>query len=75
MVVLACPFVDVEHGFSLVELLPLFGGEFLFFNLDAVFLCQPFQCLYIGELFDFHDEMNGIASFATGKAFADAFGG
>ncbi len=67
-------FVHVEHGLTLVQLLPLFGGDFLVFYFNAVFLSEEFQGLDVGQLFYLHDEMHGISALAAGKALADAFG-
>ena len=68
-------FIDDEEAFADTLRFFLFVGQFAFLDFDVVFLGQPTQGFWIIHLLMFHDEVNGIASFAAGKAFTESFGG
>ena len=74
MEVLARPLVDDEHRLALRLLTLLVVRQFALLNLDVVFLRQPAQGLGIGNLLVLHQEVDGIATLATGKAFANLTG-
>ena len=74
MEILTSPFVDYKHRFALALFAFFIVSELTFLNLDIVLLCQPTQGLGIGNLLMLHQEVDGIATLATGKAFANLTG-
>ena len=71
MEILTGPLVHDEHRLTLRLLAFLVVRQFALLNLDIVFLRQPAQGLRVGDLLVFHQEVDGVATFATGKALAD----
>ncbi len=69
------PLVDHEQALALALCGLFFARQFAFLDFDAVFLGQEAQGLGIGELFVLHDEMDSVAPFAAGEAFAEPLGG
>ena len=69
------PVVDDEHRLTVALFLLLLLGEFLFLDLNIIFLRQPAQGLGIGDLFVLHQEVDGRTTLATSKALADLLRG
>ena len=68
--VLTGPLVDHEHRLAVTLFALLVVRQFTFLYLDIVFLGQPAQRFGIGNLLVLHQEVDGIAALATGKALA-----
>ena len=63
---------DVEKGVAFGLRLTLFVGELFLLYLDAIFVCQKAQCVGVGEMLVFHQEMHGVAALAAAEAFENA---
>ena len=74
MVVVTCKLIDDKGTFTVVLCLTFLVAQFTLLHLDAIFLGQVFQCFRIGNLLVLHDEMDRVATLATGKAFTDVTG-
>ena len=71
MVIVACKLIDDEGTLAVILRLTFLVAQFTLLHLDTIFLGQVFQCLEIGDLLMFHNEVNRVASLATGKALTD----
>ena len=65
--------IDDVKAVCHLHLLLYFGADFSFLYLNIVPCSNPFQCLYIAVFFMLHHKTDGIAAFATAKAFINLF--
>ena len=72
--ILGSPLVDDEHRFPFALPLLFLVGQFAFLDFDMIFLGKPAQGIGIGHLFQFHEEVDGITTLATGETMTDATG-
>ena len=65
------PFIHDEHRLALVLLPTLLVGHLALLYLYVILISQPPQCLDIGHLLMFHDEVDRIASLPAGETLID----
>ena len=73
--VLTRPLVHDKHRLTFALLTFLVVSQLTLLYLDIIFLRQPAQRLRIGNLLMFHEKVDGIATFSTGKTLAYLSGG
>jgi len=73
-VIVTGKFVENKHAFAVVLDLLFLRTEFFLNDFDVVLTGQKFQCVVIGELFVFHNEMHHVAAFAATETLTDASG-
>ena len=73
--VVAGEVVDNEHTFAVALHLFLFIGQLPFLDFYVILLGQVAECLGIGHLFVFHDEVHRVAALAATETLAKSLGG
>ena len=68
------PLVDDKHRLAVTLLTLLLLSQFFFMYLDIIFLSQPAQCLWIGNLLVLHQEVDGCATLTTREALTYLLG-
>ena len=68
-------FGDDDLALVVVAFLDVFGAFLLLHHFYVVLFCQPPERLHEGEVFVFHNEVDGRAPFAASEAFVNALGG
>lgn len=67
--------VEHKHAFAFGLLSSFLVSEFPLLHLNAILASQDLESLEIGEVFDFHDEVNRATALAATEAFEDVASG
>ncbi len=70
--ILLRPLVHHKHTLAVCSLLLFLSRQLALLYLDVVFVGKPSESVGIGDLLVLHEEVDGIATLATGKAMTDA---